>query len=110
MMTKSVSGILLVVIVLGLVGTLGIVVALRRSAGTFGVSWQNNRRTITVGAKDSVQAAINAAQPGDTVVLQAGAVFKGNFTLPVKSGTGEIVIQSSRVAELRENVRINPSQ
>jgi hypothetical protein len=110
MMTKSVSSILLVVIVLGIVGTLGIVVALRRSAGTFGESWQNNRRTITVGAKDSVQAAINAAQPGDTVVLQAGAVFKGNFTLPEKSGTAEIVIQSSRAAELRENVRINPSQ
>src|SRR5687767_8873221 len=35
-----------------------------------------------------LQFALNAAQPGDTIVLQAGAVFTGNFTMPAKSGNG----------------------
>lgn len=30
------------------------------------------------------QAALNTAQPGDTIVLQAGATYSGNFILPVK--------------------------
>src|SRR5262249_19115655 len=39
--------------------------------------------------------AINNAQPGDTLMLQAGATFSGNFVLPVKSGTTDITIRSS---------------
>ena len=88
----------------------GVVIAIRQHAGTFSESWQNGRRIITVGPKDDLQAAINAAQPGDTIVVQAGAIFKGGFVLPVKSGTGEISIQSSRLSELPEGVRVNPSQ
>lgn len=34
-----------------------------------------------------LQAPLNAAQPGDTILLEAGAEFVGNFVLPVKSGT-----------------------
>src|ERR1044072_9009219 len=37
--------------------------------------------TITVNAGGDLQAAINAAQPGDTILLQAGAVFTGNYKL-----------------------------
>ena len=95
--------------VLAVVGTLGLVLALRQR-GTFGESWQNGKRIITVGPRDSVQAAINAAQFGDTIVVQAGATYTGNFVLPLKSGTGEIVIQSSRFSELPEGARVNPSQ
>jgi len=51
--------------------------------------------TITVNAGGDLQAAINAAQPGDTILLQAGAVFTGNYTLPVKNGTSYITIRSS---------------
>ena len=51
--------------------------------------------TITVNAGGDLQAAINAAQPGDTILLQAGAVFTGNYTLPVKGGTSYITIRSS---------------
>lgn len=51
--------------------------------------------TITVSAGGDLQAAINAAQPGDTILLQAGAVFTGNYTLPVKGGTSYITIRSS---------------
>ena len=66
--------------------------------------------TITVPAGGNVQSAINAAQYGDTIILEAGAVYTGAITLPLKSGTGEIVIQSSRLSELPEGVRVSPSQ
>src|SRR5262249_5042577 len=45
---------------------------------------------------------INAAQPGDTIELEAGAMFSGNFTLPKKSASGWIDIQSSSYATLPE--------
>ena len=51
-------------------------------------------RTINVSAGGNLQAAINTALPGDEIVLQAGATFSGNFTLPGKTGTGWIVIKS----------------
>ena len=52
--------------------------------------------TLTVNAGGDLQAALNAAQPGDTILLQAGATFTGNFVLPVKSGTAaDITIRSS---------------
>src|SRR5436309_15223404 len=107
LMSKSVSKSLVVLSVLALLGTLALIFALRQH-GTFAETWENGRRTITVGPTDDLQAAINAAQLGDTIVVQAGATFVGGFVLPVKSGTGEIVIQSSRLGELPEGVRINP--
>jgi len=52
--------------------------------------------TLTVNAGGDLQAALNAARPGDTILLQAGATFTGNFVLPVKSGsTTDITIRSS---------------
>ena len=51
-------------------------------------------QSIYVAAGDNLQAAINAAQLGDEIVLQAGATFVGSFTLPVKSGEGWITIRS----------------
>ncbi len=109
-MTKAVSKPLVMLSVLAVLGTLGVVIALKQRAGTFTENWVNGRRIIKVGPGDDLQAAIDAAQLGDTIVAQAGAVFKGGFVLPVKSGTGEIVIQSSRLSELPEGVRVNPSQ
>jgi uncharacterized protein (TIGR03437 family) len=52
-------------------------------------------RTIAVNAGGDFQAALNQAQPGDVITLQAGATFTGNFTLPNKTGTGWITIRSS---------------
>ncbi|HKN84130.1 MAG TPA: hypothetical protein VJW17_11865, partial [Pyrinomonadaceae bacterium] len=66
--------------------------------------------TITVPAGGNIQSAINAAQYGDTIVLQAGAIYTANLVLPLKSGTGEIVIQSSRLSELPDGVRVSPAQ
>jgi hypothetical protein len=65
----------------------------------------------TVNAGGDLQAAINSAQPGDTILLQAGATFTGNFVLPVKSSASYIMIRSSADdASLPDaNTRINPS-
>jgi len=52
-------------------------------------------RTIAVPAGGDFQAAINQAQPGDIITLQAGATYSGNFTLPAKTGAGWIVIRTS---------------
>jgi hypothetical protein len=51
--------------------------------------------TLTVNAGGSLQAAIDAARPGDTIVLQAGATFDGPFKLRAKGGTTPIIIRSS---------------
>jgi len=51
--------------------------------------------TITVPAGGNLQAALNQAQPGDTILLAAGATFRGNFILPAKGGTAFITIRSS---------------
>jgi len=51
--------------------------------------------TLTVSAGGDLQAALNAAQPGDTILLQPGATFTGNFILPVKNGSADITIRSA---------------
>jgi len=66
--------------------------------------------TITVGAGGNLQAAIDAAQPGDTIVLQAGATFTGPFRLRAKGGTSFITIQSTPNATLPPaGTRITPA-
>ncbi|MBI4472558.1 MAG: hypothetical protein HY646_07805, partial [Acidobacteria bacterium] len=65
--------------------------------------------TIRVSAGGSLQAALNQAQPGDEIVLDAGATFVGPFTLPNKSGSGEIVIRSSALSNLPEGRRVSPA-
>ena len=66
--------------------------------------------TITVPAGGNLQTALNSAQPGDTILLQAGATFVGNFTLPLKSGTAYITVRSSALDSSlpAANVRIDP--
>jgi len=41
--------------------------------------------TLIANAGDDVQAALDAARPGDTIVLEAGATFTGNFVLPPRA-------------------------
>lgn len=78
-------------------------------------AWQRsapvrNGSVLQLDRKGDFQRALNEARPGDTIVLQADAVYEGPFTLPVKAGAEFITIQSSRVAELPEGVRVSPSQ
>jgi hypothetical protein len=57
--------------------------------------------TLTVAAGGDLQAALNQAQLGDTIVLQAGATFTGPFKLPNKTtGAGWIYVVSSNLASL----------
>src|SRR5829696_7483452 len=51
--------------------------------------------TVSVPAGGNFQAALDAAAPGDTIVLQAGATYTGTFELPVKSGSSYITIRTS---------------
>ncbi|MBZ5559224.1 MAG: glycosyltransferase family 2 protein [Acidobacteriia bacterium] len=55
-------------------------------------------RTIAVPGDGDLNAALAAARPGDTIALEAGAVYEGPFTLPAKSGPGAIVITTDAPA------------
>ncbi|HUR91228.1 MAG TPA: hypothetical protein VMY38_00995, partial [Gemmatimonadaceae bacterium] len=59
-------------------------------------------RIIPVAAGGSLQAALDAARPGDVVELASGATFTGNFTLPNKNTTSTswIVIRPANFAAL----------
>ncbi|HLZ39511.1 MAG TPA: Ig domain-containing protein [Candidatus Sulfotelmatobacter sp.] len=68
--------------------------------------------TITVNAGGDFQAALNSANCGDTISLQSGATFTGNFSIPAKSCDDQhwIIIRSSAAdpALPQEGTRINP--
>ena len=71
---------------------------------------QRNGSILRLDRNGDLQRAIDQARPGDTIVLEAGAVYKSPITLPVKPGSEFITIQSSRLSELPENTRVSPSQ
>jgi hypothetical protein len=52
-------------------------------------------RTIAVRAGGNFQKALETAQPGDVVTLEAGAEYRGPFTLPAKRHAGWITIRTS---------------
>src|SRR5207248_7075643 len=64
-------------------------------------------KVVAVAPSADLQAAVNAAQPGDTLVLAAGATYHP-ITLPAKSGDGWIVIRSSAADELAAGRRVEP--
>jgi hypothetical protein len=67
-------------------------------------------QTIAVNAGGDLQSALNQAQPGDLILLQAGAIFTGNFVLPNKNGTGWIIVRTSTSdANLPPGTRVTPS-
>lgn len=63
-----------------------------------------------VRAGDNLQAALDAAAPGDVVLLEAGATFRGNFVLGVKNGAGYITVRSATADHLLPGpgVRLTP--
>ena len=81
-----------------------------------GCGWQENGQAagqgsiVKLAANGDLQRAIDRAKPGDTIVLEAGQIYEGPITLPVKSGSEYITIQSSRISELPENTRVSPEQ
>jgi hypothetical protein len=64
----------------------------RASAST---TYPSPSRQVRVAAGANLQSAIDAAQPGDELLLAPGATFTGNFVLPNKgSSTAWITIRS----------------
>src|SRR6185369_7660576 len=58
------------------------------------------------------QAALNDAQPGDTILLRAGETFVGNFVLPAKAGNGLPILIRSDAADTtlpKDGVRLVPA-
>ena len=76
---------------------------------------QATGRTIAVhgGANgaETLQAAIDKAAPGDVIVLDAGAQFVGNFTIPAKPDAGGkwLIIRSSAESKLAAGARVAPA-
>ncbi len=71
--------------------------------------------TINVPAGADLQAFINTARPGDTLILEAGGTYQGPISLPYKGeGSGSdadyITIQTSGVGSLPAGTRISPTQ
>jgi hypothetical protein len=71
--------------------------------------------TLTVCASGcafvDLQLALDAAQPGDTILLRAGETFVGNFVLPLKGGTGAPILIRSDAPDSAlpgANVRLVP--
>lgn len=65
-------------------------------------------RSIRVPAGSSLQAAVDAAQPGDELVLDAGATYTGTLVLRRKTGTNWITIRSNGSLPA-EGTRITPA-
>jgi len=53
--------------------------------------------TRNVPAGGDLQAALNAAQPGDQIVLAPGASYVGNFNLPARSCSGYVIVRSGTI-------------
>jgi len=72
---------------------------------TGGKSWKVHTAT-------EFQRALDSSSPGDTITLDAGASYRGNFTAPAKANPGHkwIYIESSEFVGLpRSGERVNPS-
>jgi hypothetical protein len=62
-----------------------------------------------VGPGESLQAALDAAAPGDALLLDPGVTFDGPFTLPRKEGDDWITLQTSALEALPEGRRVGPA-
>jgi uncharacterized protein (TIGR03437 family) len=69
-------------------------------------------RTINLAAGGDLNAALKSAQPGDTIVLQAGAIYRGGVVLPNKPGDGWITIRTSTPDSRlpKAGVRVTPAE
>ncbi|MEO6528284.1 MAG: hypothetical protein ABIP93_16805 [Gemmatimonadaceae bacterium] len=76
---------------------------------TVAIAYPSATRAVRVPDGADLQAAIDAAQPGDELLLARGATYYGNFTLPDKGTSSQwIVIRSDSVVTL-PSMRMTPS-
>jgi hypothetical protein len=67
-------------------------------------------RTISVPAGGDLQGALDAAAPGDVVVVQAGATFVGNFVLrPKPNAAGQWITVRTSGTLPAEGSRVSPA-
>ena len=86
--------------------------ALPAAPKTFDSSYATpSGKTLTVAAGGNLQAALDQAQLGDTIVLEAGATFGGPFKLPnTTEGSGWIYVVSSHLSNLPSpGTRVSPA-
>lgn len=86
-------------------------------SGQLGIVWAEPEvietpqgRVIKVPPGGNLQGALETAQGGDIIELQAGAVYAGQINLPNKPHRDFVTIRSSAAASLPEGVRVKPSQ
>jgi hypothetical protein len=65
-------------------------------------------QVVRVHAGEDLQHALDAAHPGDQVILDAGATYTGNFVLPKKVGEAPIVVRPRRLPGMPEGQRVGP--
>ncbi len=66
-------------------------------------------KVIRVNSGDNLQTALNVANAGDVIEIEAGATFAGNFTLRKKTGSDWIYIRSVKESLLPlPGTRISP--
>ncbi len=70
---------------------------------------ENGGRIIRVAGNGKLQDAINKAESGDIIELEAGAAYSA-ISLPNKSIKDFITIRSSGYKNLPENIRVNATQ
>ncbi len=66
-------------------------------------------RVIRVPAGGNLQTAINRAESGDVIMLDAGATYN-EIVLPKKNLTDFVTIESSGIAQLAPDTRVSPQQ
>src|SRR5438094_67138 len=73
-------------------------------------AWSSAARaaTIVVPAGGDLHGALMNAQPGDRIVLEPGATYVGNFTLPNKNGASYITLQTLPDGLPGDGARIAP--
>lgn len=102
-----------IAIILGVLGIflLLAVAQIRRDTSATRERRVGNSSTIQVRAGGNLQAAIDGANYGDVIILEAGATYKGPIELPFKEGNSDqfITITTSNPGGIaKENERINP--
>jgi hypothetical protein len=75
----------------------------------FEIVQEGSRRKFRVPSGGNLQAAINRAESGDVIELDANGIYY-EISLPKKNLTDFITIQSSAVNQLPENIRVSPNQ
>lgn len=100
-------------------GDAGAAVVAELPRATVATGYPSGGRSVRVGARENLQAAIDAAHPGDVLLLAPGATYVGNFVLrnkgAVRGGApagGWIVIRTdvSDAALGAEGTRMTPSR